>query len=70
MVRKKTVFYSCKHLEMYRNKIKRAETIQSRALIKLVHVSLEVALQFVSFLRNNNAKSRVSNACPENCTLY
>jgi len=55
---------------MYLNKIKGAETIQSRAHIKLVRVSLEVAIQFVSFLGNNNAKSHVPNTYPENYTLY
>lgn len=55
---------------MYQNKIKGAETIQSRAHIKLVHFFLQVAIQFVSFLGNNKAKSCVSNKYPENYTLY
>lgn len=55
---------------MYQNKTKGAETIPSRAHIKLVHFSLEVAIQFVFFLGNNKAKSCVSNTHPENYTLY
>lgn len=55
---------------MYQNKIKGAEFFQSRAHIKLVNFSLEVAIQFVSFLRNNKAKSCVSNTYPENYTMY
>lgn len=55
---------------MYQNKIKGAETIQSRAHTKLVHFPLEVAIQFVSFLGNNKPKSCVSNTYPENYTLY
>lgn len=55
---------------MYQNKIKGAETVQSRAHIKLANFSLEVAIQFVSFLGNNKAKSCVSNTYPENYTMY
>lgn len=55
---------------MYLNKIKGAETIQSRAHTKLVHFPLEVAIQFVSFLGKNKPKSCVCNTYPENYTLY
>lgn len=71
MVRTKAVFPSCKHLKnIFQNKIKSAVTILSRAYITLVHSLLEVAIQLVSFLRINNAKSCVSNPYPENYTLH